>query len=73
MKKGEKLVAVKEGVTAMVRAWRYPPEAEVYGTVRVCGVDDEGKPFDVTFQLEEFAAVDEAVSSVVEAVREVSP
>jgi len=77
MKEKEKLVAIKDGITVRVKARRYPPEKEVYGTVRLCGMDCEGKPFDLLFTLDEFDLVIKAVNSAKQAVcredKEVKP
>ena len=47
-----RVVAVREGLTAVIEVYKYPGFEEIRGSIRLCGLDDEDKPFRLTLHHE---------------------
>lgn len=69
VKTKEKLIAVKEGLTAKVHVFKFPSGTQIHGAVVLCGVN-EGKPIALTLTLDQLDLINEAVRSAAEAIQE---
>ena len=58
-------IVIKEGVTARIEVWKHPGFEEVRGSVRLCGLDDEDRPFRLYLDHQQLEELTKAIEDLV--------